>query len=153
MVTNRSRPAGIIPTLYYNDVSAAIDWLHGAFGFEERFRYGPPEAPEGAQLTAGSGAIMLSKARTGQSPDWNDSARLGPPRSGELDIILSVQIEDIDAHYERAKAFGMRILHEPQTYSFGERQYTAEDVAGYRWAFSESVANIAPADWGAITPR
>jgi predicted enzyme related to lactoylglutathione lyase len=32
---------------------------------------------------------------------------------------------------------------------FGERQYSAEDLAGYRWAFSQSVADVNPEDWGA----
>jgi uncharacterized glyoxalase superfamily protein PhnB len=150
MVRNRSRPQGIIPTLYYDDAGAAIDFLCGAFGFAERFRYGPAGAPEGAQLIAGDGIVMLSKSRIGQGPKWDDDADLGPPRTGEVAIILSVHVEDIDAHFERAKQFGARILREPETHPFGERQYTAEDLGGHRWAFSQSVSDVAPEDWGAI---
>jgi uncharacterized glyoxalase superfamily protein PhnB len=152
MVRNRSRPQGTIPTLYYDDVGAAIDFLCGAFGFAERFRYGPAGAPEGAQLIAGDGIVMLSKSRIGQGPKWDDDADLGPPRTGEVAIILSVHVEDIDAHFERAKQFGARILREPETHPFGERQYTAEDLGGHRWAFSQSVSDVAPEDWGAIAP-
>jgi len=149
MVVNQSRPPGIIPTLYYTDVAAAIDWLCGAFGFSERYRYGQPGKAVGAQLVAGDGTVMLSVARVGQGPKWGDDAQLGPARTGEVSVILSVHVEDIDAHFERAKQFGARILHEPETHSFGERQYTAEDLACYRWAFSQSVADVAPEDWGA----
>jgi uncharacterized glyoxalase superfamily protein PhnB len=31
---------------------------------------------------------------------------------------------------------------------YGERQYTAEDPGGHRWTFSESIADVDPADWG-----
>ena len=151
MVANRSRPRGIIPTLYYEDVAKAIDWLCGAFGCAERFRYGPQDHVAGAQLTAGDGVVMLSVARVGQSPRWEDKAEFGPPRDREVTVVLSVHVEDVDQHFERAQQFGARIVHEPETYNFGERQYTAEDVAGYRWSFSQSISDVAPEEWGATT--
>ena len=151
MVANRSRPSGIIPTLYYDDVAKAINWLCGAFGFTERFRYGPEDSVAGAQLAAGDGMVMLSMARLGQGPRWEDRAEFGPPRDGEVSVVLSVHVEDVDQHFERAKQFGARIVHAPETYNFGERQYTAEDFAGYRWAFSQSVADVRPEEWGATT--
>jgi uncharacterized glyoxalase superfamily protein PhnB len=151
MVANRSRPPGVIPTLYYEDVGRAIEWLCGAFGFTERFRYGSEDRVAGAQLSAGDGFVMLSLVRVGQSPEWGDRAQLRQPRDGEVSLLLSVHVDDIDKHFERAKQFGARIVHEPETYNFGERQYTAEDHAGYRWGFSQSVADVAPLEWGATT--
>jgi uncharacterized glyoxalase superfamily protein PhnB len=117
----------------------------------ERFHYGPDDTPGGAQLSAGGGTVMISRSRTGQGPGWGDSAALTPQRTGEVSAILSVHVDDVDAHFERAKEFGASILHEPETYPFGERQYTAEDLAGYRWVFSQTVADVAPEDWGAIS--
>jgi hypothetical protein len=39
--TNRSMPRStVIPVLTYEDVGAAIEWLHDAFGFRERWRVG-----------------------------------------------------------------------------------------------------------------
>jgi hypothetical protein len=32
----------------------------------------------------------------------------------------------------------------------GERQYTAEDVAGHQSTFSETLADVAPVQWGGI---
>ena len=148
---NRSRPPGMVPSLYYEDVERAIGWLCGAFGFTERYRYGPEGAVAGALLSAGDGVVMLSVARVGQGPRWEDSADFGPPRDGEVSVVLSVHVEDVDQHFEHAKQFGVRIVHEPETYNFGERQYTAEDFAGYRWAFSQSVADVAPEEWGAMS--
>ncbi len=28
------------------------------------------------------------------------------------------------------------------------RQYEAEDLAGHRWTFSETLADVAPEEWG-----
>jgi len=39
-----------------------------------------------------------------------------------------------------------------ETYKFGERQYSVEDLGGHLWTFSQSVADVPPEDWGAITP-
>jgi uncharacterized protein len=60
-----------------------------------------------------------------------------------------VYIADVDAHCERAKKFGAKILNPPATHVFGERQYSALDLAGYRWAFSQHVADVNPVEWGA----
>jgi len=39
MITNRSAPSGtIVPSLIYDDVGKAIDWLCDVFGFIERLR-------------------------------------------------------------------------------------------------------------------
>jgi len=95
---------------------------------------------------------MLSKGRVGQDPGrWGDNATFKPPPGGEISVLISVHVEDVDEHFERAKQFGARIVHAPETYSFGERQYTAEDIAGHRWAFSQSVADVAPEAWGATS--
>jgi uncharacterized glyoxalase superfamily protein PhnB len=59
-----------------------------------------------------------------------------------------VRVTDIDAHCARARSAGARIVQEPATYPYGERQYTAVDPGGHAWTFSESVADVDPASWG-----
>jgi len=139
MIKNRSAPPGtIVPWLSYPDVERAIAWLGGAFGFTERLR--TPPGPDGsihhAQLTFGGGSVVCTAAR---------DAKPG--------VSLFVSVDDVDAHCARAREFGARIVGEPRTCEFGERQYSAEDLAGYRWTFSQSVADIDPEDWGAIVKR
>jgi PhnB protein len=46
-----------------------------------------------------------------------------------------VRVNDLDAHYEHAKAAGARILSEPEDTPHG-RMYRAEDLEGHRWMFS-----------------
>jgi uncharacterized glyoxalase superfamily protein PhnB len=141
MLRNRSVPPGpVIPFLYYEDVPRAIEWLNGAFGFSERLR--TPAEPDGsihlAQINVGEGSVMLRTMQTG------DGSRPGqPPQS------ILVRIEDVDAHCKRARAFGARIAGEPRSAEFGERQYSAEDLAGNYWTFSQTIADIDPHDWGA----
>jgi uncharacterized glyoxalase superfamily protein PhnB len=50
-----------------------------------------------------------------------------------------------------ARESGARILHPPTDYPYGERQYTDEDVGGHRWSFSQSIADVAPEEWGGVS--
>jgi len=59
-----------------------------------------------------------------------------------------VRVEDADRHHEQAKRYGARILQPPTDFPYGERQYTAEDLGGHRWTFSQSIADVDPASWG-----
>jgi uncharacterized glyoxalase superfamily protein PhnB len=62
-----------------------------------------------------------------------------------------VRIEDADAHCAHARASGARILAEPTDHPYGERQYAAEDLGGHCWTFSQTIADVAPEDWGGIS--
>jgi uncharacterized glyoxalase superfamily protein PhnB len=128
---NRSVPAAtVIPELAYADVVEASDWLCNAFGFEVRLRIGDHRA----QLVFGNGAVIVIE--------------LGE-RSGASSVL--VRVEDADAHHERAARAGARILDLPTDYPYGERQYNAEDLGGHRWTFSQSIADVDPATWGATS--
>ena len=140
MVINRSAPAAtIVPILIYEDVGRAVDWLCGAFGFTERLRAARDGVVGHAQLVVGNGAIMMGRQ--------GGPYRL--PSAGEVCQYVLVHVEDVDRHHDRAKQFGARIVDAPANMPFGERQYTAEDPAGHRWTFSQSVADVSPEDWGA----
>ena len=43
---------------------------------------------------------------------------------------------------------GAQILDPPTDYPYGERQYTAVDLGGHTWTFSQSIVDVAPEDWG-----
>jgi uncharacterized glyoxalase superfamily protein PhnB len=136
MKTNRSIPRStVIPVLVYPDVREAVEWLERAFGFVERLRIGENHR---AQLNVGEGAVVVAEAR----------GERRPPRPGELTHSVMVRVEDARAHCERARAHGARVLMEPTDFDYGERQYSAEDPAGHRWMFSETLADVAPGEWG-----
>ncbi|CAN5607530.1 hypothetical protein BH20ACT19_BH20ACT19_01000 [soil metagenome] len=64
-----------------------------------------------------------------------------------------VRVKDVDAHVEHARGCGARILHPPTNYPYGERQYEVEDVGGHRWTFSQTIADVAPEEWGGTSSR
>ncbi len=142
MLKNRSVPVDtILPHLVYEDVAAALTWLAKAFGFTEHFRYGEPGGPvQGAQMHLGNAWIMLTSSRPG---------RESPSRLGQWTQSLSVFVEDVDAHYEHAKAAGVKVVEELHETAYGERQYGAEDPEGHHWLFSKHVRDVSPEEWGA----
>jgi uncharacterized glyoxalase superfamily protein PhnB len=142
---NRSIPADVIlPHITYQDVAAALAWLSKAFGFTEHFRYGqsPDGQVQGAQLHLGEAWIMLNSPRTGRST---------PAQLGAGTQSLTIFIEDVDAHYARAKSAGVKIMEDLHETEYGERQYCAQDPEGHQWIFSRHAKDVAPSDWGAIT--
>jgi uncharacterized glyoxalase superfamily protein PhnB len=136
MKPNRSIPqATVIPVLIYPDVRAAVDWLTNAFGFAESVKIGEDHR---SQMRVGDGAVILGDVRGDRRP----------PREGESNHAVMVRVEDARAHCERARAHGAKILSEPTDFEYGERQYTAQDPAGHHWTFSETLADVAPEEWG-----
>lgn len=68
MIKNRSVPADTeLPHIVYRDVGTAIAWLANSFGFIEHYRYGPPDAPQGAQERIENSWMMLTSAREGRA--------------------------------------------------------------------------------------
>jgi uncharacterized glyoxalase superfamily protein PhnB len=134
---NRSIPsATVIPVLIYPDVREAVAWLETAFGFAERVRIGEDHR---SQLSVGDdGAVIVGDVRNERKP----------PRPGEVTHSVVVRIEDAEAHCERARSNGARIVMEPTDFEYGERQYTAEDPAGHQWTFSQTLDDVAPESWG-----
>ena len=125
----------MIPVLTYDDVAEASAWLCRAFGFKERLRIGDHRV----QLVFGDGAVILTAGRT-ESPAADDA----------VTHAVHVRVEDADRHHEQAKRSGARILQAPTDYPYGERQYSALDLAGHHWTFSESIADVDPASWGGV---
>ena len=138
MKPNRSIPAStVIPVLTYPDVREAVAWLSSAFGFEERLRIGENHR---AQLRFGDGDLIVADVRGDRRP----------PRAGEVTQYVTVRVQDARAHCTRAREHGARIIMEPTDFEYGERQYSAEDIAGHQWTFSETLADVDPEEWGGI---
>jgi uncharacterized glyoxalase superfamily protein PhnB len=136
---NRSIPsATVIPVLIYPDVREAVAWLGAAFGAVERVRIGEDHR---SQLRFGDGAVIVGDVR----------GERRPPRSGEITHSVMVRVNSVVAHCEHARAHGARIVMEPTDFEYGERQYEAEDLAGHQWTFSETLADVAPEEWGGIS--
>ena len=132
-------PATVVPVLVYPDVRAAVAWLTTTFGFVERTRIGESHR---AQMSIGAdGAMIVADVRAEQRP----------PHDGVVTHVIRVRVEDVDAHFERARAEGARVLEPPTDREYGERDCTFEDLAGHRWQFSETVRDVAAEEYGCET--
>ena len=121
----------ISPFIRYNDARSAIDFLQRAFGFEPLFVVDgerPGEVAH-AQLRAGDGVVMLST--------WKDDPiRMAVPGpNGTSTAGIYITVPDADGHFERAKAAGAVIVHEPVDEDYGGRDYTCRDPEGHIWSF------------------
>jgi len=139
MLTNSSVPTNIIlPHVVYRDVAAAIAWLNKTFGFVEHYRYG--DHADGAQMHLGAAWIMLQKARPGNGC---------PAQLGYATQSLTVFVEDVEAHFERTKSVGAKIVEHLHRTEYGELQYGVEDLDGHHWLFSRHDRDVSPEAWGA----
>jgi uncharacterized glyoxalase superfamily protein PhnB len=136
---NRSVPVDtVLPHVAYHDVEEALAWLTRAFGFVEHYRYGDPLS--GAQVRAGNAFLMIRRAGVETSL---------PDQLGYGTQSLTIFVDDVEAHYERAKAAGARIEEEPHETEYGEFQFAVRDLAGHHWLFSRHARDVSPAQWGA----
>jgi uncharacterized glyoxalase superfamily protein PhnB len=133
---NRSAPPqDVIPILAYGDVRDAVEWLTRVFGFTEKVEI----ADHRSQLAAGTGAVIVADATYG---------RRVPARDEGVTHSTMVRVADVDAHHRHAAAEGAEILSEPADQPFGERQYSARDLAGHLWTFTQAVRDVDPEEWG-----
>ncbi len=144
MPKNRSVPADIVlPHITYQNVADALPWLTKAFGFSEHYRYGEPGGQiQGAQMHLGDAWIMLNSPQPG---------RASPAHAGYQTQSLTVFVNDVDTHFQRARTAGAKIVEDLHETVYGERQYGVEDLEGHRWLFSHHARDVSPAEWGAIT--
>jgi uncharacterized glyoxalase superfamily protein PhnB len=130
----------------YENGPEAMDWLARVFGFRERTRMlGQDGRLSHGEMETGGGMIMLATP----SPHYH-----GPKRHREeseearrwsevpyvIDGVL-VYVDDVRAHFERARAAGATILS-PVEEGAESKRYRAEDIEGHRWMFIQRVGPI-----------
>lgn len=126
----------IIPCLRYRDATAAIDFLCKAFGFTAQAVYansGNPALVDHAQLTFGSGMVMLGSVRD----DTPFSRHMVQPDEigGRETQCACVTVMDVRAHYDAAKSAGAVIVDDYDEKEYGGAGYSARDPEGHLWYF------------------
>ena len=140
----------ISASLFYDDAANAIDWLCRAFGFEVRLKVeGEDGRIEHSELTFGDGLVMVSTA--GRQNPTRSPYPFKSPRSlgGVSTAALAAYVDDVEAHCERARKAGAKILDEPTTSDYGDdywsdRSYRAEDPEGHQWWFMQRLRDPRP---------
>ncbi|HEY4292581.1 VOC family protein [Luteibacter sp.] len=126
----------IIPCLRYKDALAAIDFLCSAFGFEAQAVYKNADDPrivDHAQLTHRGGMIMLGSVRN----DTAFSQYIVQPDDvrGMETQCPCVIVEDVRAHYDKARNAGAVVVDEYEEKEYGGAGYSARDPEGHLWYF------------------
>ncbi len=118
----------VVPYIFYRDVPAALDWLARAFGFTETMRTGTSRGGMHGEMTFDGQPIMMGQG----------SAELQMLSVSDTKVATQgvfIYLNDVDAHYERARSAGARIDKAPEDLPYG-RSYTARDLEGHPWFFT-----------------
>ena len=122
------------PMIVYTDAPAALEFLATAFGFAERFRMDMPDGSVGhAEVGLGDEVVMVAS-------EWHVGGVVSPQRLEAVHAQIHVRVDDVDAHFARARAAGATIATEPADQEYGERTYRAIDPEGHRWIFGSPIA-------------
>jgi uncharacterized glyoxalase superfamily protein PhnB len=130
----------VVPSVAYDDVPKAIEWLTRAFGFKER---------ADARLT-GDGFCLawmeLGDGLINLTASGGHDVR-SPRSDGRMSQTVKVYVDDVDAHHARAKAAGAEIVGELQNGFWGGRVYRARDFEGHLWEFSQTGRELDASLW------
>ncbi len=138
----------VVPAVFYRDPLAALGWLEKAFGFETSLLVTDDDGNVGhAEMSFRGGAI-------GIGGEWASPELLGPAAmKSPLSIggvgtqFVRIHLpEGLDAHCERARGAGARIVQEPADQFYGARTYRALDPEGHVWNFDQPAAELTIAE-------
>ena len=130
------KATAIIPSILYNDATAAIDWLCNAFWFEKHLI-----VPDDnglivhAQLTLGD--IMIMIGSTQRQSDYTKLIKQ-PADIGNFEMqspYIVLAENDIYAHYKKAKEYGAKMVIELRIEDYGGKNYSCYDLEGHLWNF------------------
>jgi len=133
--TTSSQIPVITPILYYEKISS-LDWLVCAFGFEIVEKHTSPD-----------GSIMHAELRVGEGGTimcGSPMPTIGiktPKALNGVTQCLNIRVENVDAHFKRAKTSKAEILSEPKN-GYGHRRYQARDPEGHIWYFATPLENL-----------
>jgi uncharacterized glyoxalase superfamily protein PhnB len=123
-----------IPVLPYADIRAAHDFLVDVVGLDS------------GGLVEHDGSVVHGEVRAGDRRFWLHEAAgaLSTPAAASARTSgIVLQVRNVDAHFERAKAAGATILREPTDEDYGQREYGLRDPEGHDWYIATPFASPA----------
>ncbi len=124
----------ISPTLAVRNMKQTIQFYRESLGFQMGMTFPDADNPEYADLSKDGMVIMLVPA---ESVGVGAEARLG------TGLNLYMQIDgDIDDYYNELKSKGVKILVDIKDEPFGIRDFTVEDINGYKLTFNQASKTV-----------
>ena len=127
-------------SIFYQDASAAIDWLCRTFGFEVRLKI---EGDEGrivhSELTYGDGLVMVGEeGDPNDARPWRQAMKSPKSLGGACTQSIMFFVDDAEAHYQHTLSCGAEIVDELSTHDYGaefwsDRSYGVLDLEGHMW--------------------
>jgi uncharacterized glyoxalase superfamily protein PhnB len=122
-------PTQVIPYLYVADVPKEVDWLVRVFGFEKIAVIPTGNGRHHGEVRYGAGVVMM-----GTAADQFESKSPNQAKAHTGGVF--VYLDDVDAHYARAKSAGAEIVQEIADQNYG-RTYWARCPEGHDWFFTK----------------
>ena len=146
MTSPTHRPS-VSSSVCYKDPKAALKWLETAFGFEPiMVILSANDEVMHSEMRFGDGVVMVGS-------EWSPMHKSPASIDGLNTQTVHVQMTgDVDAHCERARKAGAKIVREPETQFYGDRTYRAVDPEGHIWSFGQTVKQTTPEQWDAAMP-
>ena len=126
----------VIPTIRYQDCKKTIEWLCATFGFEKHLIV--PSESGGithAQLVCGAAMIMLGDGHRDDDDPYGKLNSSPLELDGQNTAGIYMVVEDVDAHYAKARAAGAEIFSDIADQAYGGRGYGCKDLEGHLWSF------------------
>jgi PhnB protein len=125
-----------VPMLVYKDAPRAIEFLCDAFGFKENSRLDMPEARVGhAELEYMGHTVTLSS-------EYEEMGLVSPQSLSAMHCQIQCRVDDVNAHFEVAKAKGATTVEGLTDQFHGDRNYRTVDSEGFRWIFSQRMREV-----------
>ena len=124
----------ISPTLAVRDMKQTIQFYRDSLGFQLGMTFPDANNPEYADLSKDGMVIMLVPTR---NVGIHSKQKLG------IGVNLYMQIDgDIDEYYNQLIKKGVEIVVDIKDEPFGIRDFTVEDINGYRLTFNQVASAV-----------
>jgi uncharacterized glyoxalase superfamily protein PhnB len=128
----------ITPHLVCAGAADAIEFYKKAFDAVELGRVaGPPGKLIHAAIRIGDSPLMLVD-------EMPECGALGPKARGGSSVTIHLQVEDVDAVFERAVAAGAKVTMPVDDMFWGDRYGQIEDPFGHSWSIATHRRDVGP---------
>jgi PhnB protein len=128
----------LVPLLVVRGAASAIDFYVQAFGAHEVVRY-----ENRARGTVSHADLRIGEATfsvTEEARAYNSDA---PPSLGGSPVVLQLQVEDVDAAFDRMRAAGAAVVF-PIVDFCGDRMGRLRDPFGHIWILTQRIEELSP---------
>lgn len=128
----------VTPHLVCSDAAKAIEFYRQAFNATEMIRVpGPGGKLIHACIRIGDSLVML----VDENPQWDC---LSPLTLKGSPVMIHLQVEDVDAVFNRAVKAGATVMMPVDDMFWGDRYGSVKDPFGHQWSIATHIRDVSP---------